>query len=100
MYFFTFECPGSMRDFLSVMAIGIDDWETVALPPINRMSVMTQQQSVPAKSPSIDHPICPKCGSAMCLDRIVPDGADLEKRSFKCPVCEVSVSGDGSDYSI
>ena len=36
----------------------------------------------------IDHPSCPKCGSAMWLVRIEPDKPDHDLRTFECPNCE------------
>jgi hypothetical protein len=37
-------------------------------------------------------PVCPNCRSKMSLSRIVPEKADHETRTFKCPCCENEVS--------
>ena len=36
----------------------------------------------------IVHPTCPKCGAAMWLTRIAPDGPGWEQRTFECQACQ------------
>jgi len=47
-----------------------------------------QEARANLESDGIKAPICPTCQSSMLLNRIVPDRADHEMRTFKCPRCE------------
>jgi len=54
---------------------------------------MPTKQPSAINEPSIDRPVCERCGSRMWLLKISPDGVGMEMRTFQCPVCEVS-TGD------
>jgi len=43
----------------------------------------------------IDRPDCSTCGSRMWLARVAEATDGRERRTFECPVCEVSTNGAG-----
>lgn len=43
-----------------------------------------------AHSTPIDRPSCPKCDLLMWIVRIHPNGPGVDKRTFECPVCDIS----------
>jgi len=49
-----------------------------------------QSRLVPSNSPDIERPTCPACGQLMWIARISPDAPGYDKRTFDCPVCEIS----------
>jgi hypothetical protein len=49
---------------------------------------MTQSGFTPTAPKPIDHPLCPSCGGAMLLSRIVPDKPDHDRRTFGCTRCD------------
>ena len=49
---------------------------------------MTQSGFTPTAPKPIAHPLCPLCGSAMLLRRIVPENPDHDRRSFECTQCK------------
>jgi Zn-finger nucleic acid-binding protein len=50
-----------------------------------------QSRLVPSDSPDVERPICPACGALMWLARVTSDAPGYDKRSFDCPVCEISL---------
>ena len=48
---------------------------------------MMQSGFSPTTPKPIDHPLCPLCGGAMLLLRIVPEKPDHDRRSFECTQC-------------
>jgi hypothetical protein len=51
---------------------------------------MTQFQTPPANSQFIERPTCTNCGSVMWTPRITSVGPDVDKRTWECPVCDIS----------
>ena len=49
---------------------------------------MPQSGFMPTAPKSIAHPLCPLCGAAMSLCRIVPDQPDHDRRTFECTQCK------------
>jgi hypothetical protein len=54
-------------------------------------SVVRLHDSIPLKV-EIAHPECQKCGTPMWLARIEPDKPDYDRRTFKCPECDHSLT--------
>jgi hypothetical protein len=53
-------------------------------------SAMPQFKPSRKKPPSMGGPACPKCGARMWLAQISPDESGHERRTFECPICEIS----------
>jgi hypothetical protein len=51
---------------------------------------MALHQSTPSNLSTIDRPSCVICGARMWLAKIIAEGPDHDKRTFECPVCEIS----------
>jgi Zn-finger nucleic acid-binding protein len=49
-----------------------------------------RSQLVPSNSSDIERPTCPDCGQLMWIARITPDAPGYDKRTFDCPVCNIS----------
>ena len=52
---------------------------------------MTSDQTKPATI-EIHTPKCPRCGSAMHLERIEPERPQYDRRTFRCDRCGESTS--------
>jgi transposase-like protein len=52
---------------------------------------MPLSQSASSNS-AIDRPRCPKCASVMWLVRVQAEGQGIDKQTFECPVCDISVN--------
>jgi len=51
---------------------------------------MTLYQTTPPDCETIERPTCPNCGSPMWIPRITSAGPDIDKRTWECPVCDIS----------
>jgi hypothetical protein len=51
---------------------------------------MTQYQQTPPDFKAITRPTCPNCGSTMWIFRITSAGPEIDKRTWECPVCDIS----------
>ena len=51
---------------------------------------MSLFQTTPSGFEPIERPTCPNFGSLMWIPRITSAKADIDKRTWECPVCDIS----------